>query len=90
MNIFLKQFQELYGLENMLYNSHTLQHLADCVDLSYSNFPFENNKGKLIRYVNSPTFIEKVMPLKRIILFDYILFTFYPTLISPHKKRTRF
>lgn len=59
MQIFLKDFERLYGLKNMVYNVHTLQHLADCVDhlgplWAYSNFPFENNNGKLARYVNSP------------------------------------
>lgn len=59
MKIFLQKFEELYGLQNMVYNLHTLQHLADCVDhlgplWAYSNFPFENNNGKLARYVNSP------------------------------------
>lgn len=43
----------------MTYNVHTINHLADCVRnlgplWAYSNFPFENNNGKLGSYVKSP------------------------------------
>lgn len=57
---FLMEYEQLYGKENMLYNFHTISHLPDCVAnlgpiWSYSNFPFENNNGKLVSYVLSPT-----------------------------------
>lgn len=60
INAFLIEFEQLYGEENMLYNLHTISHLPDCVTnlgpiWSYSNFPFENNNGKLVSYVLSTT-----------------------------------
>lgn len=56
---FVKFYQVAYGKKHMTYNLHTLLHLAQCVrDLgplwSYSNFPFENNNGKLEGFVKSP------------------------------------
>lgn len=63
-NFFVDHFEEYYGIENMVYNTHTMQHLPDCVDnlepiWVYSNFAFENNNGKLMRYVNSPKGVLK-------------------------------
>lgn len=57
---FVIDFEKLYGKNNMVYNMHTISHLPDCVDnlgpiWSFSNFPFENNNGKLVTYVLSPT-----------------------------------
>lgn len=57
---FVLEFQQLYGEHNMVYNVHTLLHLAACVKnlgpiWCYSNFPFENMNGKLVQYVKSPT-----------------------------------
>lgn len=61
---FVGEFEKHYGLKNMVYNTHTIQHLPDCVDnlgpiWVYSNFAFENNNGKLMRYVNSPKGVLK-------------------------------
>lgn len=60
INKFVLDFEQLYGPHNMVYNLHTLLHLPDCVKnlgpiWCYSNFPFENNNGKLVKYVKSPT-----------------------------------
>lgn len=60
IKMFLIEFEQLYGKQNMLYNFHTISHLPDCVAnlgpiWSFSNFPFENNNGKLVSYVLSPT-----------------------------------
>lgn len=59
INFFVKEFEELYGTKHMRYNVHTISHIPDCVaNLGplwvYSNFPFENNNGKLVSYVKSP------------------------------------
>lgn len=53
------EYQNTYGERFMTYNVHTLEHLAECVRnlgplWAYSNFPFENNNGKLASYVKSP------------------------------------
>lgn len=56
---FVREFQILYGKNNMRYNVHTISHMPDCVQTlgplwAYSNFPFEDNNGKLTNYVNAP------------------------------------
>lgn len=57
---FVMEFEKFYGSHNMVYNVHTLLHIPDCVKnlgpiWCYSNFPFENMNGKLVKYVKSPT-----------------------------------
>lgn len=59
INLFVKEFEDLYGSKHMRYNVHMISHIPDCViNLGplwvYSNFPFENNNGKLVGYVKSP------------------------------------
>lgn len=56
---FSKDYENIYGKKHMTYNLHQLKHLPECVlNLgplwAYSNFPFENNNGKLANYVKSP------------------------------------
>lgn len=59
VNIFVRQYVEMYGEKHATYNLHTILHLPKCVEdlgplWAYSNFPFENNNGKLQRFVKSP------------------------------------
>lgn len=54
---FLKEYQELYGKENMTYNAHILVHMVDHVGQwgplwGYSAFPFEAMNGRLVGLVN--------------------------------------
>lgn len=56
---FSKDYENIYGKKHMTYNVHQLKHLPECVRnlgplWAYSNFPFENNNGKLANYVKSP------------------------------------
>lgn len=59
IEIFVKQFQQLYGKKNMRYNVHAVSHIPDCIQnlgplWANSNFPFESNNGKLTNFVNAP------------------------------------
>lgn len=54
---FLEEYQELYGIHNMTYNSHILLHMVDHVKewrpfWGFSAFPFQPINGKLVRFVN--------------------------------------
>ncbi|XP_037565699.2 uncharacterized protein LOC119445491 [Dermacentor silvarum] len=54
---FLLEYEELYGVEYMTYNSHLLVHIVDSAInwgplWGYSLFPFESMNGTLGRYVN--------------------------------------
>lgn len=59
---FVKDFQELYGDTNFIYNVHNLLHLCNDVQLygslhNFSAFPFENNMQcfkKMLRKHNKP------------------------------------
>ena len=60
LKIFVKNFGELYGKENLVYNVHCLIHLADdaqkyglldCI----SSFPFETYLGKLKKLIRKPS-----------------------------------
>lgn len=60
---FVKDFQKLYGEENMMHNVHLLKHLSKCVVKcgpiwAYSNFPFESNNGSLVKHVHGTTDVE--------------------------------
>lgn len=60
---YVKEFQSLYGEENMVHNVHLLEHLASCVKhcgpmWGYSNFPFESNNGSLVKHVSGTTDVE--------------------------------
>ena len=56
---FSKQFSRIYGKENLVYNVHSLIHLADdcivhnCHLDEISCFPFENRLGQLVRLVKA-------------------------------------
>jgi len=57
--VFVKQVEQLYGSEYLVYNVHSLIHLADDVRLfgnlnHISAFPFENYLRKLKRLVKQP------------------------------------
>lgn len=62
LELFVRQFGELYGEANISYNVHNLIHLEDDVKThgkldSFSAFPFENNLGhikSLLRTGNKP------------------------------------
>lgn len=56
----VKDFEELYGHYNMVFNVHLLLHTVDCVQkngplFTYSNYCFEDNIGHLISYVHGTT-----------------------------------
>jgi len=53
LNMFVREFEVLYGIELMTYNIHLLQHAASSVRdwgplWGYSNFMFESNNGFLL------------------------------------------
>lgn len=61
---FCIEFETLYKVENMFYNVHLIQHLAESVKncgplWAYSNFNFEDNNGVLVSYVNGTSDVEK-------------------------------
>lgn len=61
---FVKNFEKLYGEQNMMYNVHLLEHLSECVKScgplwAYSNFNFESNNGWLVQNVKGTTDVEK-------------------------------
>lgn len=56
----VKEYEEIYGHYNMVFNIHLLLHTADCVQKNgplfvYSNYCFEDYIGHLISYVQGPT-----------------------------------
>ncbi|XP_064474126.1 uncharacterized protein LOC135388473 [Ornithodoros turicata] len=58
LNHFIETFRDIYGAEHLVYNVHTLSHLAeDCLTHGaldcFSAFPFENFLGKLKRILRS-------------------------------------
>lgn len=60
---YVKDFQNLYGEENMMHNVHLLEHLPKCVKdcgpiWAYSNFNFESNNGSLVKHVHGTTDVE--------------------------------
>lgn len=60
---FTKEFQNHYGVENMMSVVHLLEHLPQCVKdcgpmWCYSNFNFESNNGSLVKHVNGTTDVE--------------------------------
>lgn len=61
---FTTQYEKYYGLENMVYNVHLLDHIPECVDncgplWAYSNFHFEDNNGYLSSMVQGTNNVEK-------------------------------
>lgn len=69
LKVFVTQFQNLYGKENMMYNVHLLKHLAQCVKdcgplWAYSNFNFQSNNGLLVKFVNGTTNVEQQIVTK--------------------------
>ena len=59
LRFFVYEFGELYGKNHLIYNVHSLIHLAsDCLDHGpldfFSAFPFENFLGVLKRKIRSP------------------------------------
>ncbi|XP_037049622.1 uncharacterized protein LOC119083916 [Bradysia coprophila] len=57
---FVKQHQQLFGVESMVMNVHLLKHLAQDVRWlgplwCHSTFPFERNNGVLLKKVNGTT-----------------------------------
>lgn len=69
LDLFVVQFQKLYGEENMVFNVHLLKHLAKCVKdcgplWGYSNFNFESNNGLLVKFVCGTTNVEKQIATK--------------------------
>ena len=57
---FVKHFGEIYGSENLVYNIHSLTHLAGDVRMygildNVSSFPFENYLGQIKRLVRKPS-----------------------------------
>ena len=60
INILIKHFKTIYGLDFMIYNVHLLSHICDDVEElgvldNFSAFPFENYLGQLKSLVKSPT-----------------------------------
>lgn len=56
LNIFVQQYEELYGAENMTMNVHQLRHIVFCVEnlgplWTQSMFSFESNNATFSRYV---------------------------------------
>lgn len=61
--IFLKEYQALYGLEYMTFNSHLLYHIPHSVEMwgplwNYSAYPFEDMNEQLTRLVNGTRFVH--------------------------------
>lgn len=59
LNLFVEQFQILYGIDEMKYNVHLLIHLCECVRnygplWTFSLFNFEDMNGVLKKYVKGP------------------------------------
>lgn len=61
LKLFLSNYVKLYGKDELIYNVHSILHLAeDCKVINLSSldekscFPFENYLGRLIRYIRSP------------------------------------
>ncbi|XP_070392858.1 uncharacterized protein [Dermacentor albipictus] len=57
MFLFLKEYEVLYGKENITFNAHSLLHLVDSVRewgplWNFSAYPYENMNGRLVRLVN--------------------------------------
>lgn len=57
---FVKQHQELFGVDNMVMNVHLLKHLVEDVRSlgplwTHSTFPFERNNGVLLKKANGTT-----------------------------------
>lgn len=102
INIFVREFEELYGDSNMRYNVHILSHIPDCVEnlgplWVYSNFPFENNNGKLVGYVKSPKGVlnqisNKYLLAKKMSAADFFVTetskTFHQCITQKRKSRT--
>lgn len=60
LNVFVKQYQNLYGKKHMTMNVHLLNHLVFCVEnlgplWSQSMFSFESNNATFSRYVIGST-----------------------------------
>jgi len=60
LKVFVKNFGELYGEENIIYNVHSLIHLADDARKygpldNVSSFPFENYLGQLKKLIRKPS-----------------------------------
>lgn len=56
---FVRQFENLYGIEEMTYNVHLLLHLVDCAKdygplWAFSLFIFEDINGLLKKHVKGP------------------------------------
>lgn len=71
---FHKQFQILYGIQNMVYNVHIVSHIPESVKncgplWSTSCFHFEDNNGVLGKYVIGPTDVLKQISTKYITKF---------------------
>lgn len=80
---FLKEYEELYGKENMTYNAHILLHLVDCVKnwgplWNFSCYPFENMNGQLVKFVNGTRHAHLQIVEK------YCILTSLPRLCSLH------
>lgn len=57
---FVTDFQDYFGLKNMVMNVHLLTHIVESVKClgplwSHSAFPFERNNGCLLKFVNGTT-----------------------------------
>jgi hypothetical protein len=62
LSLFVEQFEEYYGVNNMYYNIHLISHLVECVRncgplWAHSNFEFEDNNGVLVDYVKGTTHV---------------------------------
>lgn len=54
LNCFVCQYQDLYGVQNMVFNVHITRHMADAVKKmgplwAFSAFPFESANGRLVK-----------------------------------------
>ncbi|KAG4077333.1 hypothetical protein HA402_009734 [Bradysia odoriphaga] len=77
INKFTNQYEKYYGLINMVYNVHLLDHIPDCVCgplWASSNFNFEDNNGHLAALVQGTNSVEKQILSK--INYDAIITKF--------------
>lgn len=69
------EFAKLYGEHNLVYNTHLLTHIPQCVRnfgplWAFSNFPFEDFNGVLKSYVSGTTDVLQQIVSKHLITLE--------------------
>lgn len=72
LNLFVRQYEEFYGIENMTMNVHLLSHITFCVRnlgplWAQSMFAFESNNATFSRYVRGHTDVLSQISTKYIL-----------------------